>query len=173
MGWRACRHSTWNASRGCEPDDALVGPRCRLEARRAGSVAPGRLWSWETTLSGTLNVTRNVKACWTGEAAFCSPYPRPTGLRCRQDVSYVVCLCFARVWFFCVYTLKKIIKKYWYNLLSHTYTASRRYSRGISDNAAVNILLLVHKIMLISQNNNTVCQVLNGWVLHGSLLHEL
>jgi len=149
-----------NVSRSCELDNALVGPRCRLEARRAGSVAPGRLWSWETTLSGTLNVTRKVKACWTGETAFCSPYPRPTGLRCRQDVSYVVCLCFVRVWFLCIY-FKENYKKNIDTICYHTHIQRHGASRGISDNAAVNILLLVNKIMLISQNNNIVCQVLN------------
>ena len=96
----------WDASRSCEPDDALVGPRCRPEALRAESVTPGHLWSWETTLSWTLNVTSNVKACWTGEATFHSPYWITSQMGC-----FITCCLFVLyVFCFCVYTFKKTIK---------------------------------------------------------------
>jgi len=80
---------------------ALVGPRCRLEALRAGSIAPGRLWSWETTLSRTLNFTKNVEACWTGEPLSA----RRTGIRRWLDAfHHVLSVCFVRVLFLsCIY----------------------------------------------------------------------
>jgi len=107
-----------DTSRSYEPDDALIGPRCPLGARRSGSAAPGRSWSWETTLSGTLNVTRNVKS-WTGRAAFRSPY-WITSLPGRS--SRVVCLCFVRV-FLCIY-FQEYYKNCSYNLLSYSGMAS-------------------------------------------------
>ena len=98
-----------NVSRSCELDNALVGPRCRLEARRAGSVALGRSWSWETTLSGTLNVTRNVESSLEREAASCLAVLENVAVWMLFIMCCLFVLCVFR--FFCVYTfVKKIIK---------------------------------------------------------------
>ena len=100
-----------NVSRSCELDNALVGPRCRLEARRAGSVALGRSWSWETTLSGTLNVTRNVESSLEREAASCLAVLNWKTSLSGCFSSRVVCLfCACFVSFVYILSSRKLLK---------------------------------------------------------------